>query len=101
MVSAFLTVTSYHDLMVTLANTLALVSLFYITVFIFKSRLNYLKFLSVACILIAYACTYVYYSGQYVEYLPVLQKVDFLFMVTWFLSLLYFTKSADFVISKN
>ena len=63
MVFAFLTVTPYHDLMVTLANTLALVSLFYITVFIFRSKLSTLKILSVACLLIAYACTYIYYSG--------------------------------------
>lgn len=101
MIFAFLTVTSYHDLMVTLANALALVSLFYISFFIFKTRMNLLKLLTVICILIAYACTYVYYSRQYLEFLPVLQKIDFIFIVVWFLSLVYFTKSADFAASKN
>ena len=101
MAFAFLTVTSYHDLMITLANTLALVSLFYITIFIFRSGLKLLKVLSVICILMAYTCTYVYYSGQYLEFLPILQKVDLLFIVTWFLSLTYFTKPADFLIVKQ
>jgi len=101
MAFAFLTVTSYHDIMVTLANTLALLSLFYITVFIFRSRLKLLKALSLACILIAYACTYVYYSGQYLEFLPILQKVDLFFIVTWIFCLNYYTEPADFIIAKK
>ena len=98
MLFAFLTVTSYHDLMVTLANTLALVSLVYITFFIFKTKMNLLKLLTVFCILIAYACTYIYYTRQYLELLPILQKVDMLFIVSWLLCLNYFTEPADFLI---
>lgn len=101
MVFAFLTVTSYHDLMVTLANTLALVSLFYIAVFIFKTKMNLLKLLTVICILIAYACTYIYYTRHYLNLLPILQKVDLLFIVSWLLSLNYFTQPADFLSAKN
>jgi hypothetical protein len=98
MIFAFLTVTSYHDLMVTLANTLALVSLFYITFFIFKTKMNLLKLLTVFCLLIAYACTYIYYTRHYLELLPFLQKVDLLFILTWLLCLNYFTEPADFLI---
>jgi hypothetical protein len=101
MVFAFLTVTPYHDIMVTLANTLALLSLFYITVFMFRTKLMLLKVLSAVCIFIAYVCTYVYYSGYYLELLPMLQKVDLLFIVTWFLGLTYFTKPVDFLITKQ
>lgn len=101
MVFAFLTVTSYHDIMVTLANTLALLSLFYIIVFIFKTKMKLLKALSVVCILIAYSCTYIYYTRHYLDLLPILQKVDLLFILTWFLYLNYFTEPADFLIAKN
>lgn len=96
MIFAFLTVTSYHDLMVTLANTLALVSLFYITFFIFKTKMNLLKLLTGFCILIAYSCTYIYYTRHYLELLPFLQKVDMLFIVSWILCLNYYTTPADF-----
>src|SRR5215467_9396490 len=38
MICTFLVVTPYHDTMVTIACTLTLVSMFYITVFVFKSK---------------------------------------------------------------
>ena len=96
MVFAFLVVTPYHDPMVTTAGTLALISMFYITVFIFKSRLHLFKVLSVICLLVFYCCNYIYYTRTYLDILPVLQKVLFALAITWVLSLHYFTTAADF-----
>jgi hypothetical protein len=96
MVFAFLVATPYHDPMVTAAGTLALISMFYITVFIFKSRLHLFKVLSVICLLVFYCCNYVYYTRSYLDILPVLQKVLFALAITWVLCLQYFTKAADF-----
>ena len=56
MVFGFMAITPYHDLMVMLSSTTALVSLFYITVSIFKSKLHLFKFLCVFCLVISYAC---------------------------------------------
>lgn len=101
MIFAFLVVTPYHDPMVTVAGTLALISMFYVTVFIFKSRLHLFKVLSVVCLLVFYCCNYIYYTRNYLDILPVMQKVLFALAITWVLSLQYFTTSADFQPGKN
>jgi hypothetical protein len=96
MLFAFLAVTPYHDEVITIASVLALLSMFYITVFIFKSRLHVLKALSIVCLLVSYGCNYIYYTRSYVDYLPLLQKAALLITITWILSLEYFTTRADF-----
>jgi len=101
MLFAFLSVTAYHDIMVTIANILALISLFYIAVFIFKSSLMFLKIISIVCILILYGCSYIYYTGHCLEFLPIMQKLGFGFCVIWFLCLEYLTKPADFQFQKK
>jgi hypothetical protein len=96
MVCAFLIVTPYHDIMVTLSGTLVLVSMFYITVFIFKSKLQFFKVLSLVCLTVFYSCNYIYYTGHYLAYLPVMQKIAFGLCAFWILSLHYFTTVNDF-----
>jgi len=96
MICAFLAVTPYHDTMITIADTLALVSMFYITVFIFKSTLHSSKILSVLCLLSVYICTYLYYTRSYLEMLPLMQKASFAMSIIWILWLEYFTKGEDF-----
>ncbi len=101
MLFAFLAVTPLHDIMVTIAVTLALLSIFYITVFVFKSKLTAFKILCVICLAIFYICTYIYYTSTYLVYLPVLQKTALLISITWVLSLHYFTTHADFKTGKD
>jgi hypothetical protein len=96
MLFAFLTVTPYHDIMVTIASTLPLVSMFYIVIFIFKSKLQLFKVLSVVCMVALYSCNYVYFTRTHLEILPVLQKAAMLLTITWMLCLQYFTVSTDF-----
>lgn len=101
MLFAFLIVTPLHNLMLTLSGTLALLSMFYITVFIFKSKLVLFKLLSVICLAMAYVCNYIYYSGNYLALLPVLQKIALFFTIAWILLLQHFTTAADFEPAKN
>ncbi len=61
--------------MITIASPLALISMFYITVFVFKSRLHLLKLLSMVCLLVSYSCNYIYYDNGGVAFLPVVQKI--------------------------
>ena len=95
MLFTFLIVTPLHDTMVTIASTMFLVSIFYITVFILKSRLHLLKFLCVICLLIFYYTLYLYGSGNYVL-LPIMQKITFVSTIILILGLKYFTKMEDF-----
>jgi hypothetical protein len=100
MLAAFLAVTPLHDTMITVACTLTLVSIFYCIVFIFKSNLIFLKILSIICMLVSYLTIYIYYSGNFLDILPTMQKVTLAVFVIWILSLQYFTESKDFQLKK-
>jgi hypothetical protein len=101
MLCAFLAVTPLHDIMVTIAGTLALVSIFYITVFTFRSKLLVLKILCVVCLAILYTCNFIYYTQNYIVYLPILQKTAYVIVCTWALSLHYFTSNTNFQVSQK
>jgi len=96
MICTFLVVTRYHDIMVTIACTFTLVSIFYITVFVLKSKLHFFKVLSVICMLVFYIAMYIYYSGNFIQLLAILQKLDLIIVVIWMLSLQFFTSVNDF-----
>ncbi|MFY7910689.1 MAG: hypothetical protein ACOVO2_14080 [Emticicia sp.] len=95
MIFMFLIVTPLHDVMVTIASTLFLLSIFYITVFILKSKLHGFKVLCVMSMLIFYFTLYLYGSGSF-TYLPIMQKVTTLNMIILILLLEYFTTKEDF-----
>jgi len=96
MVFTFLIATPLHDLMVIIASTVFLLSLFYITVFIFMSKLHLLKFLCTICLLIFYGTLFLYGSVNYRALLPTMQKATFISTIIVVLALEYFTKKEDF-----
>lgn len=100
MLFTFLIVTPLHDIMVTIASTLFLVSIFYITVFVLRSKLHLFKFLCIICLLIFYFTLYLYGSGNYVL-LPVMQKITFASTILLILGLQYFTQKEDFQYIKS
>jgi hypothetical protein len=96
MICTFLVVTPYHDTMVTIACTFTLVSIFYITVFVFKSKLRFFKILSFVCLLVFYTAMYIYYTGNFVQLLPIMQKLDLTILISWMLALQFLTDVNDF-----
>ena len=96
MLFTFLIATPLHDMMVTVSSTMFLIGIFYITVFVFKSRLHVFKFLCAACLLVFYTSLYLYGSGYYRKFLPVMQKITFGITIILILGLRYFTKKEDF-----
>lgn len=96
----FLIVTPLHDQMVVLSGTMFLVSIFYITVFVLKSKLHFLKFLCISSLLIFYYTMYLYGSGDF-TLLAIMQKVTFISKIILILSLEYFTKKEDFEFAKT
>ncbi len=95
MVFAFLVVTPLHDLMVTIASTMFLLSIFYITVFILKSNLHFFKILCIISMLNFYFTLYLFSFGDLV-YLPIMQKITYFSMIILILFLDYFTTKEDF-----
>lgn len=96
MLFTFLVVTPWHDAMITVAVTLTLVAIFYITVLTFKTKRHLLKLLCVLCMLIAYITDYVYYTQSNLLILPTLQKLTLLTIVGWALGMHYFTSKGDY-----
>ena len=96
MLFTFLIVTPLHDKMITIASTMTLISIFYITVFVFKTRLHLFKFLCTVGLLVFYCTLYLYYSGTYLKFLPIMQKITFVSTIILILGLEYFTRKEDF-----
>lgn len=93
---AFLVFTPLHDFMTTLSSVLGLFAVFYVTVFIFKSKHVILKVLCAACLAILYLNNYIYYTQNGLAFLPILQKISFLIIVAMVLGLDYFIEKEDF-----
>lgn len=96
MIAAVFMATSYHDEAVMVSGTFLPLALFYIAVFVFMSNLLWLKVLSVVCLAVLYATSYVYYTQHYLEWLPILQKVSLALNLYWILALDYLSKTSGF-----
>jgi hypothetical protein len=95
MLFTFLIATTLHDIMVTVSSTLTMLGLFYITVFILKTKLHWLKFFCIGSLLIFYSTLYLYGAGDW-GLLAVMQKVTFLCFMFLVLTIEYFTGCEDF-----
>lgn len=96
----FMIATPLHDAMVTISSTLSLLGLFYITVFILRTRLHILKVCCVACMLLFYYTLYLYGAGD-LGLLAIMQKVALVCSTLLTLGLTYFTRAEDFVRTKG
>lgn len=90
MICNFLIITPYHDIMVTLGSTFFLASVFYITVFVYRSRLTFLKVLCTTCMLTFYYTLFLFGTGD-LRLLAIMQKITFLHVIVLILLLEYFT----------
>jgi hypothetical protein len=95
MIFTFLITTPLHDIMVTVSSTLTMLGLFYISVFILKTRLHSLKFFSIGSLVVFYLTLYLYGAGDW-RMLAVMQKVTFLCFILLVLAVEYLTQFEDF-----
>ena len=101
MAVAFLAVTPYHDLAVRVSCVLSMLAIFYVTVFVLKSKLLGFKILSILFLTALYGGAYVYFTRNGLEILPTLQKVTFGLSIIWVLGLYYFTDEEDFRVKEK
>ncbi|HEY0976892.1 MAG TPA: hypothetical protein VGE21_05435 [Flavobacteriales bacterium] len=92
----FMIATPYHDAMVVISSTLSLLGLFYITVFVLRSRLHLLKVCCVLGMLLFYFTLFLYGVGDW-SMLAVMQKVTLIVSTLLVLALTWFTRAEDFV----
>lgn len=91
----FLIITPLHDKMVTISSSLFLLGVFYITVFILKTRLHLFKFSCIICLMTFYFTLYLYGFGNW-GLLAIMQKISFICSMLLVLGLEYFTRQEDF-----
>ncbi|HMP92289.1 MAG TPA: hypothetical protein PKD90_05415 [Phnomibacter sp.] len=99
MLFTFLIATRLHDIMVTVASTLTMLGLFYITVFILKTKLHWLKAFCIISLLLFYTTLFLYGVGNW-GLLAVMQKVSFLCFMLLILAIEYGTQPWHFKQSK-
>lgn len=97
----FWAISSYHDIAITIACFFGMLAIFYLFVFVLRSRLRLLKLNAIICLFMLYFNALLYYSSLWLEILPIAQKISFVFLITWVLGLDYKATKEDFtVISK-
>ena len=84
---AILIFTKYHDLMTTLSSIFGLFVVIGIIRETYKSKLSIYKITGVICILILGLNNYIYYTQQFIEILPLLQKITFAIVLLWIIGL--------------
>ena len=100
MIFTFLIATPLHDIMVTVSSTQTMIGLFYITVFILKTKIHWLTLFCILSLLIFYSTLYLYGAGNW-GLLAVMHKVTFLCFMLLVLTIEYFTKAEDFQQNKT
>jgi hypothetical protein len=91
----FLIVTPLHDFMLYTSISLFWTCIVVITVFIFKTKLHFFKFLCLICLLVFYYSLYLWGTNDW-ELLPIIQKINFFSSTLLILGLEYFTTQEDF-----
>jgi hypothetical protein len=94
--AAFLVVTPLHNAAITATLVFLMISALYISMFIFKSKMTWLKILAVLLFLVAYSTAAIFYTRFHLEILPSMQKATLVVFLSWILSLQYFTRREDF-----
>jgi hypothetical protein len=95
----FLIATPLHDVGV-ISIILTLIGLFTITVLIFKSKLHFLKFCCIICLL-TYYCFFTLFGFGYLGLSVIMQKVYIISSMLLILGIEYFTKYEDFIQIKS
>lgn len=100
MLFSFLIATPWHDSMVMISSTLSLLGLFYITVFILRTKLHLLKIACILFMLLLYYTLFLYGSGDWIM-LAIMQKISLTCSIILVLWIEYFTKREDFMVEKK
>ncbi len=87
MICAILTFTEYHAPMIALSSFFGLFLLAGIIREVYNSEMILMKIGGVVCVLLLVINNYIYFSRNFVEILPLLQKITFAIVLLWFIGL--------------
>lgn len=87
MICAILTFTEYHAIMIAFSSFFGLFLLIGLIREIYKSDMTLMKAGGVLCVLLLILNNYIYFSRNFVEILPLLQKITFAIVLIWIIGL--------------
>jgi len=76
--------TAYHDTVINVSGFFGVVALFVTIIGLYKIQSYKLFALGLFCILLVIVNNYVYHTGHFMAYLPVIQKITFFLFLLWF-----------------
>ncbi len=87
MISAVFIFTKYHDIMTTISSVFGMLVVIGIIRTIYKSKLTTYKISGIVCIILLGINNLIYYSENYIQHLPLIQKITFVLVLTWIVGL--------------
>lgn len=87
MVFTLLIFTAYHNIMIGLSSIFGVVAVIGIITEVYQSNLRFLKWTGVAAIGLLALNNYIYYTDVWIEFLPLLQKLTFAYVLLWVMGL--------------
>ena len=79
--------TEYHDSMTALSSIFGVFMVVGIIREVYKSNMTTFKISGIICIVLLGLNNYIYYSHQFIQYLPFLQKITFALVLGWIVGL--------------
>lgn len=86
---AILIFTKYHDLMTTISSVFGVFVVIGIIYEVYRSNLNLFKIGGIICLILLVLNNYIYYTGNGIDYLPLIQKITFAIVLIWIIGLNY------------
>ncbi len=73
-----------HDLVINLASLAALIAITGTLLVLYREKMFNLFSLGIFCLVLCLINNYIYYTGNFLNSLPVVQKISFFFFLLWF-----------------
>ena len=89
MIFATLMFTAFHDLVTIISSFFGLFAVVGIIKEVYSSAMQKYKISGMICLLLLWMNNYVYYTTQFIEWLPLIQKITFLIVLLWIIGLNY------------
>ena len=83
MIAACFIFTDFHDFMMNIGSCLGVIALSFTLLGLFRFQYYRLFWSGVGCIFIIGINNLIYYTHYFIDYLPVIQKVSFVFVLFW------------------
>ena len=87
MIAAVLIFTEFHDIMTTISSIFGVLVVVGVIQTIYKSDLTFFKVIGIVCVLLLGVNNLIYYSGIFINFLPLIQKITFILVLAWIVGL--------------